>query len=379
MSDNIFDQVALRLRQRPSSTDHNRLQSQLYRTLRAVQRMAFAGRTNGAAPFDNDGSTYRSGFVGDGFKVSPSSPPGMSVVLRAGLGWQDASGDVPTGIDSVTALDDRERYKPLVLETPPTIVVPMADATNPRIDIVEVKYDRRAGDPSSTDIFTAVGPFQFVPTALNRVLAWLQDGRTSVDGAAAINYKTGAPAGSPAAPAVTAGYVKIAEVTVDAASTSVPQSKIVDLRTLVGPDGGVHTIAARLTFIGTVTGAAPAVALGLNAPPGMCMAAHATVAAAGANYTLYFWGGAALKDYTLHAWNESGGPVESTTGYLTPITLGSGELALINGANGTLLGPAPAIGQPALKCTLRAYQRGTPGTLESADTNVNLTLRARSY
>jgi hypothetical protein len=63
------------------------------------------------------------------------------------------------------------------------------------------------------------------------------NGRSSVNGAGSINYKTGTPAPVPVAPAVDAGYIKIAEVLVGASVASILQNKITDLRPLAFPGG----------------------------------------------------------------------------------------------------------------------------------------------
>ena len=275
MANNPWDQVILNVRERPLSTDMNQQWSQSARSLREMLKYLLGVRTAAANPTLTAGE----GFLGDSFRVGPESPASMNIVVRAGYGFQNNNSDVPVAISSITGLDDRSSYKPLVLNAAQTIAVPAADPTNPRIDIVEVAYDRYVTDSLSRDVLDT-GTGQFVATLVNKTLAFLQDGRTSVNGAAKINYKTGTPAGSPAAPSTTAGYIKIAEVRVDALATSIAENKIKDLRKVLSEGGRGHRVSGLISL--AMTGSPPTVTIWhLIAPPGFNIAILPGYAGAG--------------------------------------------------------------------------------------------------
>lgn len=258
MANNPFDRTVINPRERPLSQDINQAQSEHDYTLRAFLQQLFSVRN--AALIDS--SVPTTGFVGDSYKVRVSSPAALSVQVSAGYGFRYDPSDLPTDIGGALALDDRSAYKPLVLLAPQTIAVPAADPVNARIDIVEVAQDRRAQDPASRDILDPTTGV-FTPNLVNKILAFNQDGRTSVNGAAKINYKTGTPAGSPVAPAVTAGYTKIAEVDVPALATAVNLGQIRDLRTILAPNG-----VRRGAFVYSLATPSTQTLLQAFAPPG---------------------------------------------------------------------------------------------------------------
>jgi hypothetical protein len=293
MANNPWDQVILNVRERPLSTDMNQQWSQSARSLREMLKYLLGVRTAVANPTLAAGE----GFLGDSFRVGPESPASMNIVVRAGYGFQNNGADVPVAIGSVTGLDDRSSYKPLVLNAAQTIAVPAADPTNPRIDIVEVAYDRYTTDSSSRDVLDT-GTGQFVATLVNKTLAFLQDGRTSVNGAAKINYKTGTPAGSPAAPSTTAGYIKIAEVLVDAAATSIAENKITDLRKLLFPNG-IGMASGRVTMPATGVSLLPTLS-NLQAPPGVDVIARG-VSVSGSQVEIAVRAGAQVAGFTPQA------------------------------------------------------------------------------
>lgn len=377
MGNNAWDRTIISPRERPLSSDVNAGWSQSDRTLREMLRAQFAGRSNGSTPFASSGSTPRSGFLADGFMVGPSSPAAMTVNVLAGYGFLDNLSDTAVDIGGALNLNDLSSYKPMFLGQTESLSVPAADPTNPRIDIVEVCYDRRTTDNSSRDVLDT-GTGEFVATLVDKTLAWIQDGRSSINGSAKINYKSGTPDPSPVAPSVTSGYVKIAEVRVGAAVTTITQTNISDYRTLLAANGGQHEISGVITLVGTGTGAAAATMVSFNGPPGSAMASYPTLAAVGSNYTFHFWCGGAMKDLVLTLYGEHGGPVETFSAVVSD-TLDSADLVFINGANGLVSGPAAAIGQVNATAIVRVYQKGTPGTLQSSDTNLHFSLKFRSY
>lgn len=266
MANKPFDRVILNDKERPVSRDINRLQSELDYGLREFARQNFAGK----AALATNLSAVRSGFLGDSFYVDPDAPVGMSVVVRAGLGFQNDPGGSVSDIGGILGLDDRSLYKPLMLVANQTITgVPAADPANPRIDIVEVRYNRAVTDSEARDQLTlATGVFASVP--LNKTLSFALDTLWSINGALAINYKTGIAAGVPVAPATSPGYIKIAEVDIPALSVSILASRIRDLRSMLFP-GGVCNIGVRFV---SALGGAPYTNLTVAAPPGVLVATY---------------------------------------------------------------------------------------------------------
>lgn len=235
MANKTHDRTIINVRERPLSSDHNQEASQLDRTLRDLMRLLMT--PPGAAPI--------SGFLSDSFKVTQSAVPAMSVLLTAGLGYVDAPSDTPSGIGGVISLDDLSPYKPLILMEAQAVTVDAAPvAGQNRIDIIEVKVDRRAENPLSRDVLDA-NPLsttygQFVPNTVNKTLSFVLDGRTGrvVTPAASttgIGYKVGAsaPAGTEVAPATSPGYTKIAEVHVAGAVATIVNANLTDSRTVL--------------------------------------------------------------------------------------------------------------------------------------------------
>lgn len=238
MADRPYERMIISTRERALSSDINQAESQLDRSLRfSLQNLLAAS------------AGFVSGFLGNGYRVVPNSPIGMSVLVSAGLGLSSNPADVPAAIGGVIGLDDLCDVKPLVLNAPALFTVPANGSGNPRIDIIEVKIDRRAENPQSRLIFNPATE-AFDPATVNKTLSFCHDGRTGTvatpaASTAGLSYKTGTPAGVPVAPPVTAGYTKIAEINVAAGAVTIATSQIVDRRVFLSP-GGVSSVAASL-------------------------------------------------------------------------------------------------------------------------------------
>ncbi len=225
MAKNPFDRTVASKREKPLSKDWNIHRAQMDRALRFFAKAMFASSTG--AP--------TTGFLQGGLQAVESSPVALSVVLKAGLGFQDLPSDVPTSIGGVEGLDDLESYKPLPLLADLTVPIATADVTNARIDIIEVRADRLKTDSQSREIFNNTTKV-FTPTAVDKTLEFLLDGTklgtvtSPAASTAAISVKQGIPAGSPVVPTTTTGYVKIAEVAVAASATTLANEVITDRR-----------------------------------------------------------------------------------------------------------------------------------------------------
>lgn len=154
-------------------------------------------------------SRKSNGFFQDGFSVVRTSS--IAVDVKAGLGF----------LEEDTGTKDPFR-KPVVLDADDSISIDTPDATNPRIDIICVKSDRVNSETENRKFKD-----EFVDTIST------QNFVISTDWSADINYVVGVAAASPSAPAVPAGYVKIAELAV-AANTGIPASGgVTDFRALL--------------------------------------------------------------------------------------------------------------------------------------------------
>lgn len=271
MADNPFDQTNYGIRERPVSADWNQLSSQFYQTIREVHRFTHDARVS------NTSSAAQSitGFHGAGLRVVPSSSPGMSVVVSAGLGFMFAPTDIPTdlGATDLESVDDRSPYKPLIVHTPQTFNVPVApSAPNSRIDIIEVRNPRRLEnaiprrqlDPNTLQyddhVFLKTLAFQID----NLQCGTVNDPSSST---APLSYKVGTAGNPGLVPPTTPGYIKIAEVLVPNGATAIDGTGIIDRRALLF-SGGVGRFAARWR-VQWNSGSPIATAIAIAAPPGI--------------------------------------------------------------------------------------------------------------
>lgn len=184
----------------------------------------------------------RQGFLKDGFLVSQSSPAALSVLLKAGVGFQDAAADVPSAIDGVVGLDDLSRYKPIILGADLTVAVPTPPGADSRIDLLEVRYNRNTNNPQSRN-FLNPATNAFAPANVDKTLDFNVDGTLAYYAAAAVPttalaYKSGVAAGSPVAPAVDTGYMALARITVAAGVVTIVTANIEVARAVV--DAGLY-------------------------------------------------------------------------------------------------------------------------------------------
>lgn len=296
MANSPFDREVINFLERPLSSDVNLGEAYLDQSLRElVDRLMLPRASNVDA---NSASVPPSGFVGAGFFPVPATVLGMTVVLKPGIGFLVDTSTQTAAVGSITGLNDLARYKPAILTADQSITVPAAPAgPNSRIDIIEVKLNARAlTDATSRDVFD-VGSQAFVATSVNKTLSWKADGSVSVvaspsNSTGAIGYKTGVPAVGPVAPATTAGYIKIGEVLVGSAVTTLDADVIKDLRVILSPYG-LTTVSAEAAVVATGGSAAPTLVT-LDAPPGYKAVVVCSATTAGAEATLYVIGGAAF-------------------------------------------------------------------------------------
>lgn len=270
MSGKPFDREVINALERPLSSDVNEVGSYADLALREFI-MNLTAERNGAVDDSRKIVPTVGGavFLGAGFKTRALGSPAMQVQLDPGLGFYNDN--TPTSsVSNVSGVDDLSVIKPLALTASEIIAVPAADPVNPRIDIIEVKIDRRMTDSSLRDVLN-VSTGQFQPGAVNKTLSYNQNGRSTVGGVGSINYKVGTPAATPVAPAVDAGYVKIAEVDVFANASAINTVNIRDFRFMVGPQGRLpfafRVTTARVPGVG-FSGTYPQLSRVIT-PPGM--------------------------------------------------------------------------------------------------------------
>jgi hypothetical protein len=355
MSNQIFDRMILNPRERPLSSDINRLASELDSTLRTLVLNLYAPR--GSIASDVSASPPTS-FIGGGLKVRPESPVSMNVVLSRGIGFfQDVASYL--NIDGISEVNDVAVIKPLVLHNPVTFTVPAAPAgPNTRYDIIEVRVARRTGDASSRDVLnTTSGVFE--PATVNKTLQYTLDTQTGTvvspaNSTAGLSYKQGVAGNPGTVPATTAGYVKLAAILVGSAAASIDSNVIVDERRLFSPNGYIA---------GGVSATAPSgeisIALdGLLLPPG-CLASTVWVSFSGntLTYYLYIFAGQRLTSSPLvvEAHPISASNLTHKVTQVDLITVDSTIQAALAGVNAS-----PALGVAVGQMGWRALISGGP-------------------
>ncbi len=238
MTDQPYNRTVIYPLEKPLADDLNQEFSQADRSLRDTFFALLRGRE---------------GFLSTGFLVLESSPAALSVLLKAGLGWQDAPSDVPTGINSVLGLNDLSRYKPIILSNDLTIAVPAPPGANGRIDLLEVRYNRQVDNPQSRN-FLDPNTNAFSPSTVPKTLDFNVDGTLAYYAAAAVPttalaYKSGVVSGSPVPPAVDSGYLPLAYIAVNAGDTQILDADITVLRSVIG--GGEYLGRQIFTANGT--------------------------------------------------------------------------------------------------------------------------------
>lgn len=272
MSNNPLDRVIFNPREKPLSTDWNRLGSQFDYAMRFMTRELFGKRAETTFPTSFN-STPSTGFVGTGFNVVPAATPNLTVTVKAGLGMFDNASDTPTSIGGIVGLDDLAPYKPMVLMGDVTFAVPAPPVANSRIDLIEVRPNRQATDPQTRLILNPLTG-EFDPNTVSKTLQFTLDGSTGfvsdpAPSTAAISYKQGSVAASPTAPTPTTGYVPVAYISVGTSVPSIGFGAISDQRAFLLP-GGVAHISGRWHV--QWNGGSPIVtARRINAPPGIQM------------------------------------------------------------------------------------------------------------
>lgn len=242
MTDQPFNRTVIYPLEKPLADDLNQEFSQADYTIRDTMFQLLQGQQ---------------GFIWDSFQCSQGSPPALEVVMKQGVGWQDAPTDVPTSINSVQGLNDLCRYKPLKLGNDLTVAVPAPPGANSRIDLIEVRYNRQVDNPQSRN-FLDPNTNAFSPATVPKTLDFNLDGTLAYYAAVdvpttAIAYKSGVVAVSPVAPTVDAGYMAVAYITVVNGATTIVTADISDQRNAILLAPGTFLGRQKITANGTYT------------------------------------------------------------------------------------------------------------------------------
>jgi hypothetical protein len=234
------------------------------------------------------------------------------------------------------------------------------------------------------------GAERFDPTnEVPKTLSWALDTLTGQvndpnPSTANIGYKVGIPAPVPAAPATTAGYIKIAEIlvrnVVDNPAGTIDDDFIKDVRPLLG-EFGLLNFSAKIA-VPTGALAAPTVTH-INTPPGVKLVSVATDVV-GARHTVYIIAGNNNADLAYDVDIELFKRIADAprmfwvSKRLASTTITSGDQTAIAGPNASPAGIKVAVGQPCLRLELSALAwAGGAGNPSEAPADIGSTVTYR--
>lgn len=242
MPDQAYQRTIINPLEKPRSGDINQAQAQLDRSLRDTLARMF---------------NSQNGFMRGSLQVVPQSPAALGVIIKAGIGFFNAPTDVPTMINGLVGLEDLSPYKPIVLSADYSISVPTPPASNSRIDLIEVAYQRVTDNPQSVNFLNTTSG-AFAPATVPKTLDFCVDGTLAYYTAAqvpttAFAYKSGVAGVSPVAPATDTGYMPVAYITVASGVATIVAANISDQRPIVslGQYLGRQTLTASGTYTPT--------------------------------------------------------------------------------------------------------------------------------
>jgi hypothetical protein len=300
----FFKRVLISVRERPSSTDLNALQSRISSTQQLMLRAAFA-----EAYASSPTLTYANAITGNapsGFAAfsfycipDPAAAP-YGLLLFPGYGVHRYGPADTTDYDGDSGADWTNGVSPLVLSDYQSgISVPSVPiAGHSRIDIIEVRADFDATDPATVGIYNP-GTRVFDPTVRNKSFDWDLRNRTGsvttpAVSTAPISYVIGVDhlggISGAAEPPTSPGYVKIARINLDGAVASITQALIADLRRPLLPSALVR-VSATVDVPGLAAGLGTEAVISTNLPQGVVVKfgfVNNVAPSAGESYALRF-------------------------------------------------------------------------------------------
>lgn len=292
----MFEQPIFNSRERPMTDLLNQAgaSNTLRELLRTYLRFRSANWTNGGGAVSSAGTDQSYGFFGDGFQLYRSDTDKVSI--REGLAFYRDVSTLTSAVDGVSGLTDQSEFKPIVLNSDVEFTVPAADTVNPRYDIIEVRVHRQRTNLAGRDVLNLITG-EFVPDSLATTLDWSVDASAAVTTAAAstaaLSYRRGTAAASPAVPAVTPGYIAIGYVYVPSDGGGVvtlTDAEVMDYRRLAVPASGLP-VTVRARFNGGSGGGLLLGSTRVSAPPGLTVVVVDEPAAAAAQFRVCFVGG----------------------------------------------------------------------------------------
>jgi len=303
----FFSRRMIHTRERPTSSDLNRMQEYAEAGLRRIQAGAMGSALSGLPSTDygvQQNAVGPIGFYGTGFMVASTGAFGIGVLSGVGCGSLGPASAVDIGgVSGLNWTADTLIGAPLALSVPQALTVPPPPIVgSSRIDIIEVRPNYQSSDPATVGIFNAATRI-FDPTVKNKRFNWDLLGLTgsAAPGAstAAISYVTGvAVVGGIAAavePAVTPGYIMIGRINLDGAVAAITQDLIADMRPKIYAGGMIHA-GAVVNVPGTAVGLGTQAITNVELPPGVVMTMgyiNNVPPAVGTSYTMevYLFGG----------------------------------------------------------------------------------------
>lgn len=392
-----FERTILIAKEKLLVADVNRAASTAHRTLMdVIDRLTMVR----SSQIDPSGVVTPAGAIGDGFRVVPSSPAAMAVLVRAGLALYPSGGDVPTDIDGVSGLDDRARVKPIVLSADQSVSIdPDPGAGFARKDIIEIKIARRRTDSESRKVLDEISG-AFSAQSLMKTLSFSIDGQTGRvapgggNSVVALSYKVGTPFadagtintaawGAISPPSTSPGYMKLCEILVPGGTTDIPDGRyVIDFRPIIfGLHGAGRVSGHILRYVGA--GAEDVVISQLIAHPGIQVVAGVPGLLGASPQTqtdvyLFAGGGSSGTGPTfsvplagwVNAQRLAASPIQSVQvgGY----AVGTVSNVLQTTLMGTGIYPSPfyaAVGQPYLYFGLMATQVANRGAVSFPTTD----------
>lgn len=267
MADKAFDRNLIVVRERPLSSDVNALASALHRgqlTL-ASQLLAYFHQNH----HDPLSMLRNMGFIGQGFQPWVDTFGDGFFKLKAGFGLQ-INATTHASIGGALRASDVGIWKLLATDGITISGMPAADTLDTRVDLLEVRYNIATLDPSSRDVLDPITG-AFLPGLVDKTASYFTEaaGAMTVNGAGALNLKTGVLAPNPVAPAVSSGYMPIAQILRPAGSgTTITEDLVCDVRDMLALQGAQHFA---FTLVLTGGNAAPLTFTVQDAvvPPGM--------------------------------------------------------------------------------------------------------------
>ena len=261
MANQSFDTVILNPLERPLSSDLNAAQSELQRALRDYLSGMYSRSLSDTAV-----STPVEGFVADGLRVVPPAVASLAVALTKGMGF--APNPSPQAdVSSIGGLNDLSTYAPLPLSDTQAITLNAAPGAGlARVDLIQVRVNRRLTDSTPRDIFNA-STLSFGSVNINKTMTFDLLGQTGTViapavGTTGISYKVGTTFAYPAndfdsatalaaRPAVDPGYIPVAYINVTPSMAAVIEADIIDMRPLLLGPAAMAPLAARVSVFGT--------------------------------------------------------------------------------------------------------------------------------